>query len=271
MLPGQRDDGHASAQGGRGGSAPRHRRRLLAAAVPVAVIVAVVLAGVAWANRERPPEGRAGVGPVASSAPSPPCGFADEFTGDAVDSRWEQVRKGDGSTVADGAMALAAPNGSDIYPQHLDAPMLLQTPTGDFTLEADVVAAPRQFYQGAGLVLWHDPEHYVRLERGFGDVGAIALEYRDGGRHTRVHAPFTAGPAVVRTEAGRVVLQLRKTAGAVTARWRPFGEAAWQDLGRIAVALPDSTKAGVAALNRAQNGAAPAPFEVRFDYVRVSC
>jgi hypothetical protein len=173
--------------------------------------------------------------------------------------------------VANGALELTAPDGADIYPQHLDAPMLLQTPTGDFTLETDVAAAPRQFYQGAGLVLWQDSEHYVRLERGFGDVGAIALEYRDGGRHIKVHAPFAAGPAVVRTDAGRVVLQLRRTSGAVAARWRPSGETGWRDLGRIGVALPDTTRAGVAGLNRAQNGATPAPFRARFDYVRVSC
>ncbi len=268
MAPAPADDGHAPAP-----DVPdsrRRRRRLLAAAVPVAVTVAVVLAGVAWANWGDRPAGGA-PGSVAATTAAPACGFTDEFTGDAVDPRWEVLRKQGALTVVGGAMELTAPDGSDIYPQHLDAPMLLQAPTGDFTLETDVAAAPRQFYQGAGLVLWQDPEHYVRLERGFGDVGAIVLEYRNGGRHTKVHAPFAAGPAVVRTEAGRVELQLSKTSGAVAARWRPSGEAAWRDLGRIGVALPDSTKAGVAGLNRAQNGATPAQFRARFDYVRMSC
>ncbi len=274
-VPGPADHGPAPAPDGPDGSASRRRGRRLLAAVPIAVAAAVVLAGVAWANREDPSAGRTAGGPVAATtaatSAAPACGFADEFTGGAVDPRWEALPKEGGLTVANGALELTAPDGADIYPQHLDAPMLLQTPTGDFTLETDVAAAPRQFYQGAGLVLWQDSEHYVRLERGFGDVGAIALEYRDGGRHIKVHAPFAAGPAVVRTDAGRVVLQLRRTSGAVAARWRPSGETGWRDLGRIGVALPDTTRAGVAGLNRAQNGATPAPFRARFDYVRVSC
>jgi predicted RNA polymerase sigma factor len=75
----------------------------------------------------------------------------------------------------------------------------------------------------------------------------------------------------VRTDDDRVVLQLIKTADTVHARWRPTGAADWRELGSIAVALPRATKAGVAALNRAQSGAVPTPFGARFEYVRVSC
>ena len=64
---------------------------------------------------------------------------------------------------------------------------------------------------------------------------------------------------------------LTPSAGAFSVLGRGYGQADWRELGSIAVALPGSTKAGVAALNRAQNGVTPAPFQADFDYVRVSC
>ena len=50
----------------------------------------------------------------------------------------------------------------------------------------------------------------MRLERGFGDVGAIVFEYRDGGKHIKVRAPHHFSPNIIRTEATRVQLQLTK-------------------------------------------------------------
>jgi actin-like ATPase involved in cell morphogenesis len=264
-------------EGGKPGGSTVPRRKRVLLVLPVALIAAVVLAVVAWTGRDRPAGSPVTAGdqaitapPVTAVSPTPVCGFADEFAGNAVDSRWDAVREG-GFAVSGGAMELTARDGADIYEQHVQAPMLLQRPTGDFTLETDVTARPRQMYQGAGLVLWSDPQHYVRLERGSGDVGAIVFEYKNGGPHTRVHPPFSRSPDVVRTDDDRVVLQLSKTADTVHARWRPFGAAGWRELGSIAVAMPRSTKAGVAALNRAQSGAVPKPFGARFEYVRVSC
>ena len=60
-----------------------------------------------------------------------------------------------GFVVAAGAVELTAKNGSDIYVEELRAPMLLREPGGNFTIETDVTAAPEQFYQGAGLLLWN--------------------------------------------------------------------------------------------------------------------
>jgi hypothetical protein len=135
----------------------------------------------------------------------------------------------------------------------LQAPMLLRVPTGDFVLETEVATEPGQWYQGAGLVLWNGSESYVRLERGFGDVGAVIFEYRNGGPHVKVHSPSRDDPQLIQTDADPVVLKLSKTSDAVSARWRPAQDQQWQELGTIAMALPDSTKAGVAVLNRAQN------------------
>jgi hypothetical protein len=166
---------------------------------------------------------------------------------------------------------VAAPDGSDIYENRLTAPALLRSQKGDFTLETEVIATPGQFYQGAGLVLWNGPASYVRLELGWGDVRAIAFEYNNGGRHLRPHPPFRAGPDTVRTNADQVVLQLRRTGDTVDARWRRPDEAAYTDLGSIEMNLPDTVRAGLSVLNRAQSGAEPARFSAAFLRASLRC
>ena len=144
--------------------------------------------------------------------------------------------------------------------------------TGDFTLETEVTVQPTQLFQSAGLLLWNGPGTYVRLERGFGDVGAILFEYRDSGSpHSKPNPPFSASPDVIRTDAPHVLLHLTKTDSEVSARWRPFEDPQWRDIGKIDIQLPESTKAGIAVLNNAQAGAEPAPFSARFNYVRATC
>jgi hypothetical protein len=201
------------------------------------------------------------------------CGFSDEFNGDAVDSRWERVNNSaDAAVVKGGSLELSVPDGADINETYQTAPGLLQVLTGDFTLETEVDTEPWQLFQSAGLLLWNGPGTYVRLERGFGDVHAVLLEYRDnGGPHMRPHPPLKSGPNVIRTDATRVLLQLTKTDSQVSARWRPFEDSRWRSLGKIDIQLPNSVKAGVAVLNHAQEGAQPASFSGQFNYVRATC
>ena len=118
--------------------------------------------------------------------------------------------KDGGFVVAAGAVELTAKNGSDIYVTELRAPMLLRVPGGNFTIETDVTASPEQYYQGAGLLLWNGSASYVRLERGYGDQGAIIFEYGDGGKHIKVDGPHSFSPDNIETDATRVQLQLTK-------------------------------------------------------------
>jgi hypothetical protein len=270
-------------------STPRWRRFVAPVLAVVTVIVVVIIIIRPWHTPSDgssatspvtdPSDGSSATSPVTdpsdgSSATSPvtdPCDFADQFTGASLDPAWEVVSGTGSFVVAGGSVEITAQDGADIFMDYLQAPMLLRVPTGDFVFETEVAAEPRQWYQGAGLVLWNGSDSYVRLERGFGDVGAIVFEYRNGGPHVGVHSPSLNGPQLVQTDADPVVMQLSKTADAVSARWRPAQDQQWQELGTIAVALPNTTKAGVAVLDRAQNGTAPEPFSARFDYVRSSC
>ena len=254
-------------------AAPARRRllQIIAAAISVLVIAGAAVYIIRRLTADggvqaAPPSGQA------SSAPAAPaCGFTDDFTGAELDAQWERTRPDSDATVADGALTLAAPEGSDIYEDKIGAPMVLRSQTGDFQLETELTATPHQFYQGAGLVLWSSQQTYVRLELGWGDVRAIAFEYRNGGKHIKLHPPFKAGPNAVRTNADQVILQLRRVGDTVDARWRRPDETAYTDLGTIDVNLPDTVKVGLSVLNRAQSQNEPEDFSATFEKASLSC
>ncbi|MFC5261464.1 caspase family protein [Kribbella qitaiheensis] len=198
------------------------------------------------------------------------CRFSDGFDGNAIDGGWEEVRIGDGALkVADGSLDMSASDGSDINEELQTAPKLLHPLTGDFKLESDLTANPQQLFQSAGVLLWNSAETYVRLERSYGDVGAIIFEYRlNGGPHTRIHSPMSTDPKVITTDKTHVVLQLTKTSTAVSARWRPVEDSQWRELGTVDMKLPNTSKAGIAVLNRTGSAIA---YNAKFDYARATC
>ncbi|TCM45994.1 caspase domain-containing protein [Kribbella sp. VKM Ac-2568] len=198
------------------------------------------------------------------------CRFSDGFDGNAIDGGWEEVRIGDGALkVADGSLDMSAPDGSDINEELQTAPKLLHPLTGDFKFESDLTANPQQLFQSAGVLLWNSADTYVRLERSYGDVGAIIFEYRlNGGPHTRIHSPMSTDPRVVTTDKTHVVLQLTKTSTSVSARWRPVEDSQWRELGTVDMNLPNTTKAGIAVLNKTGSAIA---YNAKFDYARATC
>ncbi|TCN37210.1 caspase domain-containing protein [Kribbella orskensis] len=198
------------------------------------------------------------------------CRFSDGFDGSAIDGGWEEVRIGDGALkVADGSLDMSAPDGSDINEELQTAPKLLHPLTGDFKLESDLTANPLQLFQSAGVLLWNSAETYVRLERSYGDVGAIIFEYRlNGGPHTKIHSPMSTDPKVITTDKTHVVLQLTKTSASVGARWRPVEDSQWRELGTVDMKLPNTTKGGIAVLNRTGSASA---YNAKFDYARATC
>ena len=132
---------------------------------------------------------------------------------------------------------------------------------------------PQHSYQGAGLLLYGDSNNYVRLERGFGDMGAIAFEYAKDGTHTKLNGPFAIDPRPVPTSANVVRLRLERDDGSVKAAWRAAEAPDWAELTNIAHIAGD-VKAGVAVLNRSQPSLpdpARKPLAATFSYVRIVC
>jgi len=196
------------------------------------------------------------------------CGFTDTFDGDTLDPAWERTRPDANLSIADGAVTMDAPEGSDLYEDYVDAPRLLRPVSGDFVAQTDVSAQPSQFYQGAGLVLWAGADQYARVERGYDQYGEVIFEYKDKAPHKRVLEP---GPSAAASDADRVVLEIARAGETVSGRWRPESESDWLELGSITMDLPGDVQIGIAVLNRAQRNAEPAPFSATFADVTVTC
>ena len=230
-----------------------------AAAAAAAVLLAVGAAG--WTVLE-------------DRKPSATCGAIDEDFDGPTGSSWSYENGGD-PEVRDGQLRLTAADGADVRSDlqgAVTAPFLFRRVSGDFTVTTVISAEPRFSYQAAALLLYRDGGNYVRLERGFGDVSAIALEYALDGRHQKVHGPFTGENAVI-TAATNLDLRVRRRSAAVTASWRPSGATGWHELeggARIAGDL----RVGISVLNRSQppNGdPEQRPFTAAVDEIRVEC
>jgi regulation of enolase protein 1 (concanavalin A-like superfamily) len=211
-----------------------------------------------------------------TSATAAQCGaIKDEFDTASLAPGWEQLNGGT-FALGGGAMAITASDGADIRGDvqgDVTAPFLARTAEGDFSVETSVTVDPQHSYQGAGLLLYRDSENYVRLERGFGNRGAIAFEYAADGRHTKIHGPFAKGPDPVPTSATVVWLRLVRTGTSIKGFWHAADTTAWQELSGTAP-LDGDAKVGLAVLNRSQPPAgdpARKPLTAKFAYVNVTC
>ena len=119
--------------------------------------------------------------------------------------------------------------------------------------------------------MFADPEHYIRLEIGFGDIRAVAFEYRNGGEHIKVIPADRDDKRMVPLKTSGAVLQLARKGGTVTARWKPGGDNDTSDLATINMDLPETFKVGVSVLNWAQKGAKPETFDATFFRVALTC
>ncbi|MEU7906654.1 Hsp70 family protein [Actinoplanes sp. NPDC049118] len=244
----------------------RRRIRILVAAAAVLLIAASVPIAVRLLRADDHPA--AAPSPTASA---PACGFDEDFVGTTVDPAWERTRA-DASIIVSGGMAeMDAPDGADIFTSYMTAPMLLRPATGDFVLETTLEVTPSVFYQGAGLLLWNGPNSYVRIERAFGKTGTVGFEYKDGGKHTRVHGPLP-NQNPIETAAARLVLRMTRTGDTITGSWRSLDTSEFSDLATVSMTtLPQAVRVGVSVLNRAQFGAKPTPFRARFARITLTC
>jgi len=203
------------------------------------------------------------------------CGaVSDGFDSTSLGQGWEE-RNGGEVEVFDGRLTVTAADGADIRVDlqgDVTAPWVARPVTDSFAVETSLTVDPRFTYQGAGLLLYRDGDNYVRLERGFGSVDAIVLEYAADGRHLKVHGPFE-GENVVSTSATNVELRLVRNGSDVSASWRPTGSDDWRGLGG-SIALEGDADVGVTVLNRAQPPSGDPlmqPLTASFDRVSIRC
>ncbi|MBV9230391.1 MAG: protein kinase [Chloroflexi bacterium] len=190
--------------------------------------------------------------PTGASHPSCNSSFSDDFH-NQYNSRW--VRKGDvtDSTISVTGQGLQIfiphsdknlwPNSGDrVY--NYDAPRLLQPIMGNFTIETRVDFDPQYAYQGAGLLIWQDPDHFLRLEFARAEGRGIEFDQVNNGNAFRlVHAGVSSptnnvAPVIIAPAVKQVDLRLQRDGNAFTASWRVANsDSAWHILGSTIFAL----------------------------------
>lgn len=89
-----------------------------------------------------------------------------------LDSRWTFIDPDGGSTLdltvnpGWSRMTTISPPERDLMPELHNAPRLMMLRvSGDFTVETKVMATMDENDEGAGISVWKDDGHFVRLER----------------------------------------------------------------------------------------------------------
>ena len=138
----------------------------------------------------------------------------------------------------------------------LDAPRVMREVEGDFVVTVKVAGdykptgkstnAKGVPYNGAGFILWHDADNFIRLERGIllrnnKNSSYIAFEEREGGYRGAVHNdPYPGGPCYLRLERkGSRILGAMSTDGSSWKALRPI-DTIWRGKLRLGLSAINS-------------------------------
>jgi len=109
-------------------------------------------------------------------------------------------------------------------------------------------------FQGQGLILWHDKDNYVRLER--------TVLYEGGTLHQIMLESYNKGkmgkPAFNKAKDEPLTLRIERHGGEFTCSYS-FDELQWVPVKRFAAGLPPKIRIGISATN-----ISPKPYEARF-------
>jgi regulation of enolase protein 1 (concanavalin A-like superfamily) len=173
----------------------------------------------------------------------------------------------------EGAVIAAVPAGIHILSpelKHKDAPMSLAEVTGDFEIQVRVAGGIRPgssplkdvpvpiAFQGAGLLVWQDPDNYLRFERAAMSGPSQPLTQkvivevcRDGKPSGHVYKDTSDRP---------VFLRLTRRGDDLECAYSPDGKT-WLSVKKSEIALfPSKVRVGILASNLS-----PKPFNPRFD------
>lgn len=175
------------------------------------------------------------------------------------------------ASLADGIFTIGVAAGPHIFDplrEIVDAPRALTEIDGDFTAEVKVLGDFRPgtvplkglffTFQGAGLLVWHDKDNFVRFERAAAYTGDqlqwIYLESCKDGKPSK--------PTNIKVRNGAVTLRLERRGNAINYTYS-FDGKTWLKADHIATTLPSKVSIGISA-----NNVSPRPFSARFtDFV----
>jgi regulation of enolase protein 1 (concanavalin A-like superfamily) len=159
-------------------------------------------------------------------------------------------------------LRVRVPNGKDMRPGNMSAPRFVKAISGNFHIETGVHFAPKENYQGAGLLIYVDDLNFVRFERAYGGQGG-------GGEGLRMIAirngelQIITTPADLPTEAVNVQLKISRTGDMISAFWRENEYEEWRAAGAAEFRIPETVISGVIVCNTARETIA------EFRYIRL--
>ena len=182
-----------------------------------------------------------------------------------VDWQWIDPDEKNNPTPKDvktGVLRINILSQKDLYDENRTAPRYVKPINGDFQIETHVKFLPKENYQGAGLLIYHDANNYIRFERAYGGVGGggegIRIDVRSGDNYK----PLVT-PDAIQTDAGEVELKIIRAGRVFTAYWRIDEESEWRTAGEYESAFPDTVLAGLIACNTARE------ITAEFAYIRL--
>lgn len=183
-----------------------------------------------------------------------------------------------GFRLAEGVLTITVPGAyHDLWPVkgQVNAPLVLQDATGDFTVEVKVahvdqaeqgtvipgLASSVSFHAGT-LVIWKDSRNFVRLDRtdmnnrGRAITSCYLHVFKDGERVVELAPVVPDKPTHLR---------LGRHGDRLSAAYSQDGGKTWRSLPPQRARLPEKVKVGVSALNSTTR-----PCEVRFENFKVT-
>lgn len=165
--------------------------------------------------------------------------------------------------VKKGVLRVRIPNGKDMYGENLTAPRYVKPISGDFQIETRVRFAPKENYQGAGLLIYSDAGKYIRFERSYGGVKGGGEGLRLDVKDRSDYRPLVT-PDDIQTELDEVDLKIVRAGKHFSAYWREDEEASWREVGQYEGDFPDTVLAGLIACNTARE------ITAEFAYIRLT-
>lgn len=180
--------------------------------------------------------------------------------------QWIDPAEKDSPTAKDvkkGVLRVRIPTGKDLRPDNLTAPRYVKPITGDFQIETRVAFAPKENYQGAGLLVYVDDSRFLRFERAYGGTGGGGEGLRMDVRNRQDYKPILT-PDDLPTELTEVDLKIVRTGKTLTAYWRENEDGSWREAGQYDSDFPETVLTGLIASNTAREVVA------EFAYIRLS-
>lgn len=174
------------------------------------------------------------------------------------DQKNDRTRK----NVKKGVLSVTVPTGKDLQGDDRTAPRYIKAIKGDFQIETRVKFSPIANYQGAGLLIFKDDNHYLRFERAYGGEGGggsgLRIDIRKGDDQTSL-----VTTSDLQTDLPEIEMKIVRNGSTFIAYWREDENSEWREAGEFVSDYPETVFAGLVACNTARE------MTVEFGYIRL--